>query len=64
MDEKKSEKRVEKKEYKGLRKLRAQQLEKTPTFYCSNCKKTRFSTCTCAREGGKREERFVGSPVS
>jgi len=64
MTNEKSEKRVEKKEYKGLRKLRAQQLEKEPRFYCDNCKKTRFSPCTCAHTGGKREERFVDSPVS
>lgn len=51
------------KDYKGLRKLRKQQLDKNPTFHCDNCKCNRYSPCTCAQKGGSREERFTNSPV-
>jgi len=36
------------KEHKGLKKLRKETGDK-PTFYCENCKRSRYSKCTCLK---------------
>jgi hypothetical protein len=42
---------AQKKEYKGLKRLRNRvDKGKLPTYSCANCKCQRFSPCTCMRK--------------
>ena len=42
---------AQKKEYKGLKRLRNRTDKgKLPTYSCANCKCQRFSPCTCMRK--------------
>jgi len=43
-------------EYAGLKALRANNVDKKPTYECPNCKCKRYSPCGCMKKQEKKPE--------